>query len=87
MGRSEGLTHDGEISWHKWEVPRNMPICVLLGPLWQSCHAWITYRSICRVVIVTADQVTCQTISPVQLDKEWACITNIWMSKTCMTNI
>ena len=25
---------DGQIRWHKWEVPRNMPICMLLGPLW-----------------------------------------------------
>ena len=34
-----------------------------LGPLWQSCHAWITYRSICRVVVPTTDHVTHGTTS------------------------
>ena len=26
---------------------------MLLGLLWQSCHAWITHRIACRVVIAT----------------------------------
>ena len=56
---------DGEIRWHKREVPRNMPICMLLGPLQQSCHAWITYRSVHWVVIATTDHVTHGTISHV----------------------
>ena len=63
-GRKE-CPDDGKIRWHKWEVRRNMPICMLLGPLWQSWYAWITYRSICRVVIVTTDQVTHGTTSHV----------------------
>ena len=46
-----------------------MPICMLLGPLWQSCHAWVTYRSVCRVVIATTDQVTCGMISHVRLGR------------------
>ena len=25
-----------------------MPFCMPLGPLWQSYHAWITYKSVCR---------------------------------------
>ena len=54
---------NGQIRWHKWEVPRIMPISMLLGPLWQSCHAWISYRSICRVVIAMTDQVTHGMIS------------------------
>ena len=57
----------GQIRWHKLGVPRNMPICMLLGPLWQSCHAWVTHRSICTVVIVMTDQGTQGTISHVQL--------------------
>ena len=44
-----------------------MPICMLLEPLWQSCHAWVTYRSICRVVVATTDQVTRGMISHVRL--------------------
>ena len=56
---------DGQIRWHKWEVPRNMPICMLLGPLWQSCHDWITYRRVCRVVIAMTDKATHGTISHV----------------------
>ena len=47
---------DGQIMWDKREITRNMPHCMLLGLLWQSCHAWITYRIICRVVIVTDKQ-------------------------------
>ena len=58
---------DGQTRWHKWEVSRSMPICMLLGPLWQSCHAWITHRSVCRVVIVMTDQVTHGTTSHVRL--------------------
>ena len=66
MGWSEELSDDGKIRWHKWEAPRNMPIYMLLGPLWQFCHAWITYRIICRVVVAMTDQVTCGTISHVR---------------------
>ena len=44
---------DGQIKWHKWEISRNMPHCMLLGVLWQSCHAWNTHKIICRVVIMT----------------------------------
>ena len=44
-----------------------MPRCMPLGPLWQSCHAWITHRSICRVVVVMTDQVTCGMTSHVRL--------------------
>ena len=40
---------------------------MLLGPLWQSCHAWITCRRICRVVIVVTDQVTRETKLHVKL--------------------
>ena len=58
---------DRQIRWHKWEVPRNMPICMLLGPLLQSCHAWITHRIVCRVVLVMTDQVTHGMTSHVQL--------------------
>ena len=43
-----------------------MPLCMPLGPLWQSWHAWITYRSICRVVIATTDHITHGTISHVK---------------------
>ena len=48
------------------EIPGNMPLCMLLGPLWQSCHSWITYRSIFSVVIVTTDHITCGMTSHVQ---------------------
>ena len=44
---------NGQIRWDKREITRNMPHCILLGLLWQSCHGWITCRIICRVVIVT----------------------------------
>ena len=52
-----------QIIWSMIEIPGNMPLCIPLGPLWQSCHAWITYRSICRVVAVATDLVTCGTTS------------------------
>ena len=65
-GRKE-CTDDGQIGWHKLEVPRNMPTCMLLGPLWQSRHAWITYRSVCRVVVAITDQVTHRTLCCEQL--------------------
>ena len=58
---------------------------MLLEALWQYCHAWITYRSACRVILVTADHVACGTISYVQL----GCMgqmTNIQATKTHMTN-
>ena len=42
-------------------------VCFWNPPLGQSFHAWITCRGVCRVVVVTTDQVTCGTISYVQL--------------------
>ena len=57
---------DKQIIWSMREIPGNMPLCMPLGPLWQSYHAWITYRRICRVVIATTDHVTHGTISHVQ---------------------
>ena len=57
---------DGLIRWYQWEIPRTMPLCMLLGPLWQACHASITYRSVCWVVLAMTDQVTHGTISHVQ---------------------
>ena len=30
---------DGQIMWDKREITRNMPHCMLLGVLWQSCFA------------------------------------------------
>ena len=44
-----------------------MPLCMSLEALWQSCHAWITYRSACRISLVTTDRDTCGTISHVRL--------------------
>ena len=43
-----------------------MCLCMPLGPLWQSCHAWITYRSISRVVVAMTDHITCGTTSHVR---------------------
>ena len=63
-GQKEFLD-DGQIRWHKWEVPRHIAISMLLGPLRQSCHAWITYRSVGRVVVARTDQVTCGMTSHV----------------------
>ena len=63
-GRKE-CPDGGQIWWRKWEVPTNMPICMLLVPLWQSCHAWITHTSICRLVVAMTDQVSGGTISHV----------------------
>ena len=57
----------GQIRWHMLEVPRNMPVCMLLGPLWQSCHACVTYRSVCRDVIVMTDRIKPGTTSHMQL--------------------
>ena len=39
-----------------------MQHCMLLEALWQYCHAWITYRSACRVILAMTDHVTCGTI-------------------------
>ena len=58
---------DGQIKRDKREITRNMPHCMLLGLLWQSCHVWITCRTICRVVLVMTDHITCGTISHVRL--------------------
>ena len=52
-----------QIVWSMIEIPGNIPLCMPLGHFWQSCHDWITYRSVCRVVIAMIDHVTCGTIS------------------------
>ena len=39
---------------------------MLLGLLWQPDHAWITYKSICRVLLAMTGHVTHVTISHVQ---------------------
>ena len=54
---------DGRLGGTRRKNQGNMPICMLLGPLWQSCHAWTTYRSICTVVIARTDHITHETIS------------------------
>ena len=54
-----------QIMWSMIEIPGNIPLCMPLGSLWQSCRAWITYRSFCRVVVVTTDHITHGTISHV----------------------
>ena len=56
---------DKQIIWGKREITRSIPHCTHLEALWQSCHAWITYWSICRVVLATTDHVTHGTISSV----------------------
>ena len=53
---------DKQIIWSMREIPGNMPLCTPLGPLRQSCHASITYGSICRVVVITTDHLTCGKI-------------------------
>ena len=63
MGQSEGLSRQWADKVAQVGTPRTMPLCMLLGLLWQSFHAWITYRSICRVILATPDHVTCGTIS------------------------
>ena len=50
---------DKQIIWSLIEIPVNMPLCMPMGCLWQSCHAWITYRRACRVVIVMTDHRAC----------------------------
>ena len=54
---------DKQIIGGKREIARNMPHCMLLEALWQYCHAWITYRSACRVILVSTDRITPGTIS------------------------
>ena len=54
---------DKQIIWGMREIPGNMPLCMLLVPLWKSCHTWIAYRSVCRVVTATTDHDTHGTIS------------------------
>ena len=56
---------DKQIIWSMQKIPGNMPLCMPPGSLWQSFHTWITYRSICRVVIVMTDHITCGTTSHV----------------------
>ena len=41
---------------------RNTRHCMLLEALWQSCHAWMTCRSICRVFLAMTDHITCGSI-------------------------
>ena len=55
----------GRLNGTGGKYQESCPFCMLLGPLWQSRHAWITYRNICRVVVATTDQVTYGTISHV----------------------
>ena len=52
-----------QIIWSMCKIPGNMPLCMPLGPLWQSCHAWITYKSICRVVVNDKQHCTCYNLS------------------------
>ena len=65
-----------QIIWSKRETTRNMLHCMALEALWQSCHAWITKRIICRVVLAMIDHITwpggCRSIAPVcgELDSE-----------------
>ena len=70
---------DKQIMWSKKAITRSIPHYMLLAALWQSCHAWITYRSVCRVVIATKDNVTPVTISYVQPGAcdEWTLTTNV----------
>ena len=44
-----------------------MPFCMFLEALWQYCHAWIAYRSTCRITLVTADHATHGTIPHMRL--------------------
>ena len=48
---------------------------MLLEALWPFCYAWIIYRSVCRVILVTSG---CD-------DQTW--MMNIQAAKTCMRNI
>ena len=72
---------DKQIIWGMREIPRNMPLCMILGLLWQSCHAWITYMSICMVVLVMmTDHATCGAISLMSNQ-------GVHGKQTCVTNI
>ena len=56
---------DKQIIWSMIEIPGHVPLCMPLGPLWQSFRAWITHRSVCRVVIAMTAHITCRSISHV----------------------
>ena len=63
-----------------------MPLCMSLEALWQYCHAWITYRSACRITLAMTDHVTCGTISHVQLGYVQQ-MTNIRVTETTVMNV
>ena len=52
---------DKQVIWGKKETTRSIPHCMPLEALWQSCHDWITHRSISCVVLVTTDHITMDT--------------------------
>ena len=56
---------DKQIMRSKTEITRSIPHYMLLEALWQSCHAWIAHRSICRVLLAMTDHITCGPISHV----------------------
>ena len=62
-----------------------MPFCMSLEALWHYCHAWVTYRSACRVTLATIDHLTHGNISHVRLGHMQQ-MTNIRVTKTCMMN-
>ena len=76
---------DKQVIWSKWWITRNTPFYMSLKALWQYCHTWITYRSTCRVTLMTTDHVTWGTIAHMWLRYvQW--MTNIWATETCMMN-
>ena len=62
----KGCPDDKQIMWSKVAIARSTPHYMLLEALWQSCHAWITHRSVCRVLLATTANITCGTISYVR---------------------
>ena len=65
-----------------------MPLCMPLGPLWQSCHALITYRSICKVFVAMTDHVTHVTHGTTSHVRPGHTMDGHDMSnQTCMTNV
>ena len=56
---------DKQVLWGMIEIPGNIPLCMQLGPLWQSCHDWITHMSVCMVFVVMTDNITFGTFSHV----------------------
>ena len=65
---SECLTADVPCLDHLWDIQKDFP-----EDGQTKWHRWqiprITYRSVCRVVIVMTDQITCGTTSHVQLGR------------------